>query len=536
MDVKAEVLDQHHIRIAQLEEELAKKDALLKWYMEQYRLWAHRKYGASREKALPSHQPGELLMLFNEVEATANPNAQEPAIGHEVTPQEQAKPERKPRIKPKGKREADIKGLPINKVEYRIPQDKQVCGNCNSPLHEMSTQTRREVVIIPAKVEIVEHVQVIYGCRECENTGIKATIVNAPMPPAVIPGSIASPSIIASVIEQKYVMGLPLYRQEQLFERLGIPISRQNMANWVITVAQNWIEPLYDRLHSILLLQNILFADETVFQVLHEPEKKATTKSFCWLYRTGREGPSIIIYDYKPNRAGENPRRFLEGFSGFLHVDCYQGYEKLPQDKVTLVACWAHSRRYFWDALKALPADENKEETAAYKGLEFCDRLFEIERKYKESTPDERFVGRQAESRPILDSFWTWLHDASLKQLPKSAVGKAIGYCLKNWDKLSNFMLDGRLELDNNRSERSIKKFVIGRKNWLFANTPRGAKASAILYSIVETAIENGLNPRAYVEFLLETLPNINLKDQNALDNLLPWSAILPDKCFSPSK
>lgn len=330
-------------------------------------------------------------------------------------------------------------------------------------------------------------------------------------------------------MNQKYVEGMPLYRQEQQFARLGIELSRQTLANWMLYGANEWLTPLYDRMHHHLLKQDILHADETTLQVLHEPGRAAETDSYMWLYRTGRLGPPIILYDYQETRGGQHPRKFLTGFKGYLHVDGYGGYNELPD--VTLVGCWSHARRKFDEALKALPAANRSAPVAAKEGLEFCNRLFAIERDLKEATPKERYEKRLARSHPVLDAFLAWLHKQSSQVLPKSAFGKAINYCLNQWDKLVAFLQDGRLEIDNNRSERSIKPFVIGRKNWLFSNTPRGARASATIYSIVETAKENGLNPFQYLSYLFEKLPNIDIKDENTLDTFLPWSESLPSIC-----
>ena len=248
-----------------------------------------------------------------------------------------------------------------------------------------------------------------------------------------------------------------------------------------------------------------------------------------WLYRTGRGSPPIILFDYQTTRASKHPRRYLTGFSGYLHVDGYPGYNGLPD--ITLVGCLSHARRGFDKALKALPAEKRDADVAAKKGLEFCNRLFEIERHLREVSPEERYEIRLERSRPVVDAFRAWLDQQRPNVLPKSALGQAINYCINQWDKLVNFLKDGQLELDNNRAERSIKPFVIGRKNFLFSNTPRGARASAITYSIIETAKENGLAPFHYLKYLFEKLPNIDLQDQKPLDELLPWSKSLPEEC-----
>lgn len=279
-----------------------------------------------------------------------------------------------------------------------------------------------------------------------------------------------------------------------------------------------------------LIRQEILHADETTVQVLREENRAAETTSYMWLYRTGRDGPPIILYDYQKTRAGEHPKAFLAGFRGFLHVDGYAGYNQLKPE-VTLVGCFAHARRKFDEALNALPPSDRNKNVAAKIGLGFCNQLYAVERDLKEASPEERYEERLKRSKPILEAFSAWLHQMKDQVLPKSTFGQAVQYCLNQWESLTNYLKDGRLEIDNNRSERSIKPFVIGRKNWLFSNTPRGAKASAIIYSIIETAKENNLNPYNYLTYLFERLPNIDLKDKDMIDQLLPWSAALPSNC-----
>ena len=253
-----------------------------------------------------------------------------------------------------------------------------------------------------------------------------------------------------------------------------------------------------------------------------------------WLYRTGREGPPIILYEYQTTRAGKHPKKFLEGFKGYLHVDGYDGYTVVPE--IILVGCWAHARRYFMEALKAMPPKKDDKPTATEEGLAFCNKLFNIEKKLHDVTKDERYEARLKQSQPVLDDFKSWIKYQIPRITPKSALGKAIKYCRNQFNKLEAFMLDGRLEIDNNRSERSIKPFVIGRKNWLFSNTQRGANSSATIYSIVETAKGNGLNPFKYLTYLFEQLPNIDVKDQSSIDSLLPWSANLPNDCKVTNK
>ncbi len=263
--------------------------------------------------------------------------------------------------------------------------------------------------------------------------------------------------------------------------------------------------------------------------MLQDSGKAIESNSYMWLYRTGREGPSIVLYDYQPNRSGAHPKRFLEGFDGYLQTDGYSGYKGLTN--ITLIGCMAHARRYFDEAIKAMPVNMRNEPSTAREGLNFCNKLFAIERDLEGATPEERFEGRIKFSRPVLDDFKKWIRYQLPRVMPKSALGKALTYCCNQWEYLEGFMKDGRLELSNNRGERSIKPYVMGRKAWLFSNTPRGAYSSAVVYSIVETAKENGLKPFEYLNFLFEMLPNIDVIDDKALDNLLPWSAGVPDSC-----
>lgn len=509
-----ERLEQEYTKLQQLVAELT---ARLKWYEEQFRLARHRQFGAASERTPPEQMH---LGLFNEPEVEADPKQAEPDL-ETITYQ---------RRKPRRQREAVLEDLPVETVEYHLPAQEQVCPSCHEPLHVMSTEVRRELKVIPAQVKVVQHVRHVYSCRRCEREGTETPVLTAPMPKPALPGSLASPSLLALVMTQKYVDALPLYRQEQQFDRLGISLSRQTLANWMIQASTRWLEPLYQRLHTHLLAQPVLHSDETTLQVLREEGRAAETPSYLWLYRTGRVGPSIVLYDYQRTRGGEHPKKFLTGFRGYLHVDGYPGYHKV--EGVTLVGCWAHARRKFAEALKALPDTKQKAAVTAREGLEFCNRLFTIERDIRDAPDEERVRVRSERSRPVVDAFLAWLKAQSPRVLPKSALGQAIAYCLAQWDKLVVFLQDGRLELDNNRSERSIKPFVIGRKNWLFSNTPRGAKASATIYSIIETARENGLNPLAYLTWLFEELPQLpDMGDPEALDRFLPWSPSVPAAC-----
>jgi transposase len=371
---------------------------------------------------------------------------------------------------------------------------------------------RRELTIIPAQYKITEHVQTVYSCRDCEKSAnpetsdIPVAMVKALVPAPVIAGSgIASTSLVAHIANQKYTLALPLYRQEQEFNRNNLNISRQTMANWLIYVSQHWLVPIYSALKTILLLSAVLHADETSVQVLKEDGKRPEAKSYMWLHRTGcdTERP-IVLYDYRPDRKHINAKSFLEGFSGYLHSDGYQAYHNLPSD-ITAVGCWAHLRRKFADILKSIP-DYNKPGSLAMRAMEYCDKLFDLERDYAKLPADYNFKARHKsrleKSKPIMDGFFAWVSSVYGKHIMatlKSNMGKSLAYALNQRVQLTNVLCDGCLELSNNRAERSIKPFVIGRKNWLFSNTENGADASAMFYSIIETAKENGLNPYEYL-------------------------------------
>ena len=486
---------------------------------EKLRLAAKRQFTPSSEK-LSSEQ---LALLFNELEATADPEAPEPEVETVTYTRRRG-----------GQRTLDIGSLRTEEIHYTLPDEEKVCPQCEGPLHEMGEQVRKELKFIPAEHVLVKHICTKYACRHCQIEADKTPILLAPMPQPAFPASLASPSLVANILHQKYVLSVPLYRQEQDLQRRGLDISRQNLSNWAIRGA-DLLAPLYNHLRTLLLKREILHADETEFQVLHEKGRAAQRKSYLWLYRSGRDGPQIVLYEYQPTREATHPQKFLLGFSGYLHVDGYAAYDTLPD--VDLVGCWAHARRNFTDALAALPpAVREKGGTEAHKGLMFCQNLFKIERDLRDVAPEERYAARLERSKPVLDKMYVWLQSAKLELLPKSATGGAVGYCLNQWSKLICFLEDGRLEIDNNRSERAIKPFVIGRKNWLFSNTPKGASSSSIIYSLIETAKENSLDLFRYLTYLFEQLPNINVKDTAALENLLPWAEAIQSKFSSPKK
>jgi transposase len=366
---------------------------------EQLRLWKLRQFGPSSEKTAAIV---DQVSLFNEAEAAADPAAPEPDL-------EEAAPRRR---KQKGKREKDFSALPVEQVIHELPEDQRACPECDGPMHACGHAVlRRELVVVPAKHLVREHVQTAYSCRRCEKHAEPAPMKKSEVPAALIPGSgVASPSLLAQILNNKYVLALPLYRQEQEFKRLGIALSRQTMANWVITAYQRYFKEIFDVLHAELLLNEILHADETTLKVLREDGRKAKQKSYVWLYSTsGDTRRPVVLYDYQPSRAGECASNFLYGFRGKLHTDGYEAYHcKLPDD-VFVAGCWAHMRRYFTDTLKSQPEDI-RAKIPAQTGLNYCDRLFALEKKYKkqELTAPERYDARLRESVPVAEAFFAW--------------------------------------------------------------------------------------------------------------------------------
>jgi len=502
-------------RVSTLEKENAELAAQLKWYQEQFRLSQKQRFGTSSEKTHPDQLE---LPLFNEAEVTQDQSVEEPTV--ETITYERKKNRRS--------RKETTENLPSETIEYYLPVDEQVCSCCGDDLHHMSQEVREEIKVVPAEVKVVKHVQYVYACRECEKNNTSTPVVTAQMPAPVYPGSLASPSSVAYIMDQKYVQGIPLYRQEKQFERLGVYLSRQTLSNWLMHTTEIWLTPLYMRMKEYLKSRDILHADETTLQVLKEPGRASTSTSYMWLYRTGRADPPVTLFEYKTTRAAKHPTEFLKGFKGYLHVDGYSGYNGLPPD-IERVGCLAHARRKFDEAVKGMPKTEKGSQTAAQEGLAYCNKLFHIEHELKElNVPyDEIKQLREERSQPVLEAFSEWLKKMRPKVLPKSLLGQAITYAINQMKHLTTFLKDGRLEIDNNRAERSIKPFVIGRKNWLFSNTPRGAEASSIIYSIVETAKENGLNPFRYIKYLFEMLPNMKAAE---IDRVLPWSRDLPDE------
>lgn len=500
-------------KLAQKEQQIEELEAKVKFYEEQFRLSQAQKYGSSSEKTDSSQ-----IDMFNEPEKLSAQKSEEPDIEEVITKRKAGK----------SKSKKTFDDLESETIHYELPEDEMSCPTCNHGLHAMKIERRKELKVIPPQVKLIYHDRIVYACRKCDAEGTAGTIVRAPMPRPVILGSMVSPSMLAFIMEKKFNQAQPLYRQEKAWINFGVDISRQNMANWIIKGSNDWLKLLYNRLHEKLLEEPIIHADETPLNVLDEKNNKT---NYMWLYASAKHGNrSVVLYDYQPSRANKHPKKFLENFTGFLQTDGYPGYNKISE--VTQVGCLAHARRKFDEAIKAAPKDAELTTSKSKEALLMFSRIYKLEKEFKELKPEDRFERRLKESEPIITELKQWLDVESKRTLPKSKLGEAIKYALNQWHKLIAFLEDGRIAVDNNLAERSIKPFVIGRKNWMFSKSPKGATSSAVCYSIIETAKANNLKPFQYLTYLFEELPNINPQNMDELDALLPWSETLPKHIY----
>ena len=491
--------------------------------MEALRLARHKQFGASSEKSEDTLTE-QLSFLFNEAEVFVEEKKAEAENVTVVAAHKRHK-----------KHEYTLDNIPDNipvkQTEHRLEGEELICPECGDTMTEIGKEVVRTLEIIPAQTIVREDIYYTYACKKCgesADAGCETPIVKAPREKNIIPGSFASAEAIAHIMTQKFIMGSPLYRQEQEMNRKGIQLSRQTMSNWILKATEEYLTPVYEQLHTELLKRDVLHADETTLQVLHEPGKKPESDSYMWLYRTGGDTDKpIVLYEYQPGRGAKHPKEFLAGYKGYLHTDGYQGYHSLPED-ITVVGCWAHARRKFDEAVKSLPKGKAKGSSAS-QGLTYCNLLFGIEQELAELTPKERYHERLEQAKPVLDAMSAWANTRTAA--PKSALGKAFTYLKEQWPYLTNYLNDGRLELSNNRAERSIKPFVIDRKNFLFANTPKGATGSAVMFSMIQTAIENGLDPYKYLTWLMKTAKDTDMENAAAVQAMLPWNA--PRECRS---
>ena len=507
----------HEEQTAQLNQTIANLNETVKYLKKKL-------FASSSEKTKKEAFPGQ-MDLFNEAEAAADPSVPEPALEETVGGYN-----RKVK-KPKATREEILAGLPVIEVPCAAADEDRNCPYCNTPMEVIGKKVvREELRIIPAKVERIQYVQEVLGCPECKKDGA-SVIVGAETPSPLLKHSLASPSTVAYVMYQKYVNSVPLYRQEADWKQLGVKLPRATLANWVIKCGIDYMEPLYGRLHQHLLERDIIHADETPCQVLKEEGKTAPSKSCMWLYGSGNDGlPPIRLYDYQPSRGGYLAEEFLKGFSGYLTCDGFFGYNKLKD--VIRCGCLAHMRRYWHDALPG-KSKKSPDKTPAEIGFDYCSQLFELEKKYADLDADTRKAKRLETEPAIWEAYWSWLE--TVNPAGGSRLAKAVTYAKNQKPYMENYLLDGRCSISNNIAENIARPYAVGRKNFLFHDTVKGARASSIIYSLVETAKLNNLNIYAYLETVLLYMPDYK-NEPEGIEELMPWSDMIQQRCRIKSK
>ncbi|MGH8627601.1 MAG: IS66 family transposase [Gammaproteobacteria bacterium] len=493
--------------IVRLTREVERQEVHLKLLQEQINLLTAKRFGRSSEK-----YPLEQGRLFNEAEV----EAVEP-LEEDATPTLIQVPAHQ---RVRGGRKPLPTQLPRIEVIHDLSAEEKFCAHDGEALVAIGAECSEQLDIIPAQVRVIRHVRKKYACPHCQQ-GIKT----APLPPQPIPKSLASPGLLAHVAVAKYQDALPLYRQERILKRIGVDISRATLATWMIQLG-GLVQPLINLLRDRMLTYDLLQMDETTVQVLKEPGKAAQSKSYLWVQRGGPPGQPIILFDYDPSRSQTVPLRLLEGYQGYLQVDGYEGYNAVgSQPQMTLVGCMAHARRKFDEAIKAQGKAHQQDPMKvgnAQHGLHSIRALYRIEREVKDATPEERYRVRREKAKPQLETMRTWLDSVLPTVPPESLTGKALTYLHNQWPKLIRYLEDGRLAIDNNKIENAIRPFVIGRNNWLFCDTVHGAKSSASLYGLIETAKANGHEPYYYLRHVFTELPQAtSLAD---IEALLPFN------------
>lgn len=514
-----QLLLQQQEQLNALTRELHTSNEKMQLLMEQVILGKQNRFGRSSEKMEDTSQicfceVDGTIVFFNEAEAVCDLNAAEPDDLELKSPKQ---PKRK------GKKEADLSGLPVRRIDHYLSEEELEAEFGVRGWKQLPDAISRKYHFVPAKVEVEEHHIGVYASKTDEH------MVKADHPKALLHGSLVSPSLGAAIINGKYVNAVPLYRLEQEFQRYGLQITRQNMANWCIRLAEEYLSVLYDHLHKVLYSYHVIQADETPVLVNHDG-RKAGSKSWMWVYRSGHlyQDRQIVLYEYQQTRNASHPREFLKGYDGICVTDGYQVYHTLEKEleKLTIAGCWVHCRRRFDEALKLVPKSYQKESNA-FLLMKQIQAIYREEGKLNDLSSDERLKQRQVVIKPLVDAFFTYLKTINVSK--KDKFGDAIGYALNQEKYLRVFLTDGDVPIDNNASERAIRGFCIGKKNWQMIDTINGAKSSAIIYSIVETAKANNLKPFDYVQYLLEEIPkHMNDRDCSFLENLLPWSEKLP--------
>lgn len=500
-------------------QELNKKMEVL---IEQITLANKNRFGRSSEKMTDTSQicfmeVDGTIVFFNEAEAVSDLDAEEPDTLEN-------KPARK--AKAVGKKEADIKDLPVNIINHYLTDDELVAEFGENGWKQLPDAISKRYRFIPAKVEIDEHHVGVYASKTDDR------IIKADHPKALLHGSLVSPTIAAAIMNGKYVNAVPLYRLEQEFSRYGLTITRQNMANWMIRLGESYLAVLYDYLHQELYNYHVIQADETPVLV-NRDGRSAGTKSYMWVYRSGHlyTDKQIVLYDYHKTRNSSHPREFLRNYSGICVTDGYQVYHTIEKERedLQIAGCWVHARRKFDEALTVIPkAHQNK--SNAFLVIKQIQAIYREEGKLNKLSSEERLMQRQMVIKPLVDALFAYLKKMEPTVPASGQLRKAYTYILNQEKYLRVFLEDGEIPIDNNASERAIRGFCIGKKNWQMIDTINGAHSSAIIYSIAETAKANNLKPYDYFVYLLEEIPkHMEQKDRTFLEDLLPWSKKLPE-------
>lgn len=514
--VATAVLPEDHVALqALLVQERAEHAAQVEQLREQIRFLLAQRFGAHSERVQAA--VGQYA-LFNEAEAEAHGEAEPESAPVAVAAHQR-----------RGHRRALPAQLPREEIVYDLEESQKRCPHDGTVLEVIGEDRCEQLDIVPARVRVLRHRRLKYGCPCC-----RGHVVVAALPAQPIPKSQASPGLLATVAVGKFVDALPLYRQNAQFARLGVDLPRQTLAHWMVRVGE-LVQPLINLLRDRLLDGAYLQMDETPVQVLKEPGKTAQSQSYMWVQRSAERDRPVVLFDYDPSRAGTVPQRLLGDFNGYLQTDGYGGYHAVvAANGIRALYCMAHARRYFTDALKALgvnpsalPDKPPDKARRLLKALGFIRHLYAIEHRLREATPPQRYAGRQADSLPVLAAFKAWVDETLPSVLPGSGLGRALQYLDKHWHGLIRYCEDGRLEIDNNLCENTIRPFVIGKNNFLFCDTVAGAHASANLYSLVLTARANGLEPYAYLRRAFTELPAAaSIED---IEALLPWNVRLSD-------
>ena len=438
-----------------------------------------------------------------------------------------------------GIKKSELKNVEQETIICELDEENKKCPECNSELVEIGTETvRQEIQFVPSKLKIVTYVRKVYKCKKCgteESKKDTPTIMKVKTPRALLPHSFASSTLATDVIYQKYYMGVPLYRQEKVWDDRGLVLPRSMTSNWCIKISEYYLEPLYNlMLKKMKEKSELLHADETTMQCNNEPGKKASSNSYMWVLSSGElEKNKGVIFSYSSSRSSEIAQKLLKGYKNILVTDGYSGYNIL-EEELNRAECWAHARRYFFNSV---PLDEHKDmitTSAGYPGVKYIDELFRIEREIENLTPAEKVAQRQEKSAPILKSFYDWVYSTSQKYITNKKLKEALTYAENQKENLSKFLEDGRIPLTNSKAERAIRPFAVHRKNWLFADTVAGAKANAIYYSLIESAKVNKLNIYKYINYLLEELSKIEeAKAEKEIEKYLPWSTELPEEILN---